>query len=42
MDDHNANAKPSQILLVLNASIHSQHGIETLIGELQQFAIRCA
>ena len=32
VDDHNANAESTQILLVLKASIHGQQGIETLVG----------
>ena len=32
VDDQNANAKPSQILLEMKTSIHCQHGIETLVG----------
>ena len=32
VDDHNANAKPTQILLEMKTSIHSQQGIESLVG----------
>ena len=32
LDNHNADAKPTQILLVMKTSIHSQQDIETLVG----------
>ena len=32
VDDHNAYAKPTEVLLVLKTPIHVQQSIETLAG----------